>query len=102
MEGSHMTNADTPFELQLATASLAALCWMIGPVTAEESKGRESAIAAKPTLVCADRPQAVRPPPRRLAPIPRSEKGRNTGEEIEAPASGLGNKAPCPEGKVPV
>jgi len=98
-----MTNADTPFELRLATTGLAALCWMVGPVTAQESKGRESAIVARPTLVCADRPQGVRPPPRRLAPIPRpTEKGRNTGEEVEAPASVLGTKAPCPEGKVPV
>ena len=105
------------FLLAPLVIGFAALCWIgrassaldaeAGGNSANAAMAQEAAAAA---VACVDRPKGVHPPPKRLAPIPRSRRhkddrgkeGKEDAQETEQPvASRLGFTAVCPQGKVP-
>lgn len=107
------------FRIVLVIASFAMLGWMSRPVGAraatpaeESASSAASQVTAMPAVECVDRPKGVRPPPKRLAPVPRArgkkkddhdKDDRDDAKESARPAaSRLGFKAVCPQGKVPV
>ena len=103
------------FQWFLVTGLLGMLCWLGRPTNARGEGNGESAVASSTEAVpqdtgteCVDRPKGIKPPPKRLAPIPRGQRGRgdydkdDEKESTQPVRSHLGFKAVCPQGKVPV
>jgi hypothetical protein len=108
------------FLILLLATGFAILGWIGRAASARKATpGDQSASTAgpqetaAPAVACADRPKGVRPPPRRLAPIPRlrrAKKGDYDDKESEKSAkelalpivSQLGFKPVCPPNQVPV
>jgi hypothetical protein len=85
----------TRFQSTLIAVIFGVSLWTSGTVNAQQT--------AVPAVHCQDRPKGVRPPPKRLAPIPRPQKSQGYSEKSVQPISSTLRVEPtCPAGKVPV